>query len=1801
MKPSIRLALILALILYGCGGKRVTVVQFEPQGEVQELQSFTIRFSEDLAPTGELDQWVSEEYLHIEPPIAGRYKWLSPNTLLFSPDRALQPSQEYTARINASKVLAHTQKKGKFDTYTFHTPFFQAQNVEFFWKQIPRREHEVSVQANISFNYEVDPNELKKYLSIKMGDTEITNYTIETEEPAKVIAINLGDLRQSEEAQKFQVEIRKGLTSLINHSPLAEAKSFEFNLPGISRLAVISTNSGFDGDKGWLEIHTTQPVDDAQLSKFISLTPRPAKLNMSTVGNRIRITGNMAAGNQIALKIKPGLPGLYGGKLEEGYEENVLLADLEPELQFADRKGTYLMRGGMENIRIEATNVPEARLQVYEVFKNNLLFFFYHNYDYRNLYYYNQNDLYDEQQYYEVSYYGKKLYDEKLEFEKTQNLRQSKSINLSKALDQRFKGVYVVQLNSEEDYWRRDAKLVAISDIGLIAKYSGSELLVFANSLKTAQPLEGVTVQLISENNQTLVSGTTGADGVAHFTDLKDDVEGFQPRLLTAELGEDFNFVDLEATHVETSRFDVGGKFVSDDSYDCFVYAERNIFRPGETANLSAIIREPDMRVASDIPVTVKVISPQGKTFNEYQKTLNEEGSFELAVAIPDFAPTGQYTAEFYTGSDDLLASYTFSVEEFAPDKIRVNLQQNKDQLKPGEELELQIEAEYLFGAPAAEHRYEVDVRLDHRAFSSSNFPQFNFSNFSTKNSYLDNDFSDGTLDENGKAVHIYTLPGNIRSGGYLLGRSFVSVFDVTGRTVNRVLSFKAFPRDYFPGIRARGYYYGTNKDITFELVAVNPDDQAIPNFEGEVSLIRYEWATVLERNTYNGRFRYRSVQKEIKEWTKNVKLTGKPLAYKFQVSKSGRYEFRFGKSGSDDYVKKQFYAYRWGSSTASSFEINKEGEVEIVMDKEEYAPGEQAKVLFVTPFTGRMLLTLERGKVLEHRYIDITENSTEVPITLGNEHVPNVFISATLFRPQTADDNIPFLVGHGYACMRVVNPSNKLQVSIQAPEKIKPRTSQEVTIKTNPNENIFVTLAAVDEGILQVKNFQTPDPYNYMYARRGLGVQSYDLYEYLLPEIAASSSPAGGDEESAARRLNPVKAERFKLLSQWSGIRRTNAQGEVTVKLDIPQYNGEVRLMAVAYQGARFGSAAKAMKVADDVILMPAVPRFLSINDSLSIPVSVMNTTGRQGEVRVNMKVEGPLQISSAKSASVQLAPNGSGKVNFVLHSGENVGTAKIVFSTAGMDEVVEEIEIGVRPISPLVTDADGGSIAAGSTARVQFPADFIPATQRSSISISNFPAIRHAKHLKYLVGYPHGCVEQTTSKLFPQLYFQELAAQVAPDMYVRGNPVYYVKEGIHKLQSMARYDGSFAYWPGSSYYNWWGSVYATHFLVEARHAGFVVNDDILQKALTFLNRKAADRSSYEYRYYENGNLKTRTIANKEILYSLYVLALAGKPDVSIMNYYRARPQLLSNDMRYLLAGAFALAKDYNAYNELVPKSFSAERAARTTGDSFDSEARANALMLNVLLDVDPSNKDIPAMLRYLTGKDLPVWSTQDRAWTFLALGKAAKRQADSDVSVEVQVDGKTLATLNQANPRFASPELDGKSVTLKASGKGETFYLWQSEGIKKQGVTEEVDKNIQVRRTYYDRDGREISGPEFRQGDLIVCRISLTGGRRTAENIAITDMIPAGFEIENPRLTPSADLSWINKESNRFSPDYLDVRDDRLLIYTQASANATRHFFYLLRVVNAGSFQLPAIGAEAMYDPDYRSYHGGKVIRVR
>ena len=524
-------------------------------------------------------------------------------------------------------------------------------------------------------------------------------------------------------------------------------------------------------------------------------------------------------------------------------------------------------------------------------------------------------------------------------------------------------------------------------------------------------------------------------------------------------------------------------------------------------------------------------------------------------------------------------------------------------------------------------------------------------------------------------------------------------------------------------------------------------------------------------------------------------------------------------------------------------------------------------------------------------------------------------------------------------------------------------------------------------------------------------------------------------------------------------------------------------------------------------------------------------------------------------------------------------------------------DTDITIRPASPLQKVSGSGSLDGGQSKNIEMGiSSFIPSSVDAKLVVSRSPLVEFSKDLDYLLRYPYGCVEQTVSSVFPQIYYQDLVKDLLKKENKSANPNYNIQEAIKKLQLMQLYNGGLTYWPGQGYESWWGSVYAAHFLYEAKKAGFEVDDTMLSKLMDYLKAKLKEKKTIQYYY--NGNLK-KAIAPKEVAYSLYVLALAGETNISIMNYYKSKRNELSLDSKYLLATAYYLAGDQESYRNLLPKSFEGERSNSVFGGSFYSYLRDEAIALNALLEVDPNNPQVGIMARHVSQqlKNKRYINTQERSFSFLAMGKIARQAASSTATATIKAGSSKVGDFNGKLLAVSSDKMKQGKLSIDAKGSGKLYYFWEAEGISADGSYKAVDNFLKVRKTFYNRFGQRITNNRFKQNDLVVVKLSINGTTNArVENVVMADILPAGFEIENARLTDVPELSWIKDKS---IPQYEDIRDDRINMFVEVTGTV-RHYYYLVRAVSKGVFQMGPVGADAMYNGEYHSYSGGGVIRV-
>lgn len=1182
---------------------------------------------------------------------------------------------------------------------------------------------------------------------------------------------------------------------------------------------------------------------------------------------------------------------------------------------------------------------------------------------------------------------------------------------------------------------------------------------------------------------------------------------------------------------------------------------------------------------------------PNGKELKSFRKNLNEEGSVEGSVDIATSAITGSYTLEIYTSNDVLLASKNFSIEEFVPDRIRVNTKLDKEFLRASEIANLSINAVNFFGPPAANRNYETEIQVKQKYFSPEKFADYDFS-LTNQNSFFDKIVREGKTDAEGNATEVFDVSADYVNKGVLQANFYTTVFDETGRPVSRGSSIDIYTQNVFFGIKRDWYYYAPlNQPMKLQLAAVNKDGNAA-NATARVEVIKHEYKTVLTKS--GSYFRYESQQQDKLMIESNISV-GSNTNYSYIPRSPGNYEIKVYVPGSAGYVSKSFYSYgSWGGGS-NSFEVNTEGSIDITLDKKSYFSGESVKAHFITPFSGKMLVTMETDHIVSYQYVDVSNRDASLDLKLSGEDVPNVYITATLIKPHEASD-IPLTVAHGFQSVMVEEKSRKIPVEIVASKTVRSKTHQKIKVKAAAGS--YVTLSAVDNGVLQISDFKTPDPYDYFYQKKALQVNGFDLYPLLFAEVRASSTGGDGDLEMS-KRVNPMPAKRVKVVSYWSGIKKADGSGEAEFEFDVPQFSGELRLMAVSYKGESFGAADNTMTVADPIVISTALPRFLSPGDTVNVPVTLSNTTDKSANVSASLNVDGPLKIVGGASQSVSINAKSEGRAVFSVVANPNIGIGNIKVTVNGLGEKFEDkTEISVRPPSTLQKVTGSGSIAGGSSQKINIGlSDFIPGSTDYELVVSRSPALELAQHLKYLVQYPYGCTEQTVSSAFPQLYYGDMADMMQLNKEQnKVNANANIMEAIRKIKMRQLYNGAVTLWDGGGTEDWWSTIYSAHFLLEARKAGFDVDNSLLETMLTYVNNRLKNKELVTYFYNRDQNKK---IAPKEIAYGLYVLALAGRTNVPAMNYYKAKPEILALDSRYLLSAAYATAGDKKSFMAMLPSSFSGEESVPQTGGSYYSDVRDEAISLNALIEVDPGNKQIPVMVQHVSNKlKSRYWlSTQERAFAFLALGKIARSANNSTATAEIKVNGKVIAKVDGGQWKGDMKALKGNNVEITTSGTGRLYYFWQAEGISASGAYKEEDNYLKVRKRFYDRFGKPLSGTTFKQNELIIVGITLERSFSTPiENVVITDLLPAGFEIENPRTKEIPGMDWIK---DGMTPDAIDVRDDRIHFFVNAFNNK-QVYYYAVRAVSPGQYKMGPVSADAMYNGEYHSYNGAGVIRV-
>jgi len=1751
----------------------------------------------------------------IEPALGGFWKWQDTNALRFSPSEAFPVASEFKITLLPERILKPGQELAGDRELKVVTDRFLVEGVDVIEEPAISGKGKVIFRGMLKFNYEVKPPQLAP--RIKLVDPEAPDgkpiaVTLEAEYEQKVIGFRTEAVQKKKEERKVRLVLGGDLTSAAGNVPLGDDYVREIPLGSSEKLAVWQVTSEPGDHESTVKVRFSSPVSAAVAEKYVHVAPAVA-YRPSAERNLLSLTGELKPGGTYTLAIDKGMPATDDAVLQEAYKTEIHLPDLEPSVDFQSQ-GMFLSAAGKHTVALESVNVSQAKLTVDRVYLNNLFYLFQYG------------GFFDQDYAWEGSqvprHLGSRVADDTLTLANRKNRKQRTPLTLDEhvplAGDAPQRGLYRVVVARDGEP-KGSQRWLLLTDLGVVAKRGNGELLVWVSSFRDLGAVAEAKVSLISDQNQTLASGRTDGDGLWRIKDsaaLKAGERETRPYMLTVEKGDDFTFLLFDKMKIDPTGLDVGGAESQPSGYSAFLYGERDIYRPGERVVGLAVVRDARLKPPPRMPLVLRWRDPQGRERGTQKVTADARGLADLHLDLPAFALTGGHTLELLAG-EEVIGQYRFQVEEFVPDRIKVEIAKPDHPVGPGQPLAYTVASSYLFGPPAAGLPVESRVRVVDSTFAPKGFEGFTFRNAERKLEDKEIASQQGTLDPAGRKAFTATVPAGAPVPSALEAVITARVQEQGGRGVSALARLPIHPYPYYLGLKRLGEELGDpGKPVRLEWVALTPEGKPAPSGALRAELYRDRWNTVLRRNDHGG-FSYES--------TRDPQLVdsralpgGQPRgAFAFAPRQVGSYRAVLTDPDTQASTEVEFYVSGWAYSP---WALKNPSRLDLDLDKTEYAPGETAQVQVRAPFPGKLLLTVERNGILYTSLHTLTGNTAKIPIPVSVDYRPNAYVTATLIRGVKDLEAGSVARSFGAVPIYVDRTANRLGVEIAAPAETRPGTKVEIAVKVpsgagsgagSSGGRATVTVAAVDEGILQLIDQKLPQPFDFFYRKLALGVASSDTFGLLLPEIKPETAGGGEGAEGLSQHVRTEGIRRSRPVAFWSGPVDADAAGNAHVSFTLPEFQGALRIMAVAVRGERFGAAEKLTRVRTPLVLLPTFPRVLSFDETLRLPVTVRNDTGRDGTFQVTLAAQEPappnlIQLAGTKDTpNPQAVPVPAGRektVYFAVGTSALAGDVRLALTASGNGETTRATEtVAIRPDLPVAALEDVGAVGKPALDLPLAPAArFRPETLRRELRIGSVPLVQFAGKLSNLVHYPYGCLEQTVSSAFPLLYMADLAQQLDPELLDpkkgpnkgKTDPAGYVHTAISRIASMQLYGGGFALWPGEESVHPWATAYAAHFLVEARRAGHPVPDFLHDGALTYLAGDVKAKSEYGSDELER------------VTYQLYVLARAGRADLGTMDFVREKQRKnLGTESRALLAAAYAAVGNPQAIGELLAQLGQVERVERQTGGNWNSGVRNRAIVLVALLDAAPQSPQIPLLADRLArdARTYGEWTTQESGWALLALGELYHRQAQAPpYSGTVFLGDRKVGTFTNRTATF--PDLRGiepvRLVMDAGYRPGAAFYSLITRGVPTDDAFAPSHNGLEIERAVLDRNGKEADLNAVKQGDLLVLKTRVRSTAGAVENVVIESLLPSGLEVENPRLKTTESLPWVTDATADLA--YLDLRDDRILIFTDLPENTWVTLYALTRAVAPGSFRLPPTHAEAMYDPKLQATGERRRIEV-
>lgn len=1839
--------LFIIISLSSCAGSQKELVpssEFIPYvnaytgGVISQSSPIRIELAQDQ-PVVDLNNELKENPFRFLPSLKGKTYWISNNTIEFLPEEgALKPGTMYEASFQLGDFVKVDKRLKEFNFS------FRVQEKDFSLAMEPlditaAAPDHASVKGEIRFSDKIDNAQVEKMISVNGNGS--SDYAISVEGTGNPMRYSFSINRIPRAQEDYDLEITlNGKVAGIDRKIVEKV-----TIPAKDIFRFMSAQRIEQPENG-IQISFSDPVSTTQDLKGLIEIAELSSYTFQVINDKVNVYFEPNRSNKLTLRIYEGIKNRKGKKLGTSHSISFSQPSLKPQVELRT-DAAILPDSKNLIIPFRAVSLHAVDLNVIRIFESNVLMFMQTNtlsssnelrrsgrLVYKKTLHLDKDPSKDIRKWedysidlsglinqepgaiYRITLSFKQAYsaypcgedDKELQFsESSDQLTKLSSEQLSEEDEAVWDTpqTYYYYNGSEGMDWRqyrwkeRDnpchisyymgadrtaACNVLASNLGMIVKRNSiNKLWITVNNILDTTPVEKAIVTVYNFQLQPVGKVETDKNG---FTVI--ETKGV-PFIVVAEAGKQKAYVRVaNGEEQSVSRFDVGGKDIQ-KGLKGFVYGERGVWRPGDTLHISFMLEDRNNRIPDKHPVALEIYNPRGQFYNKLISTNGVNGLYTFAVPTRAEDPTGLWNAYVKVGGTAFHKS--LRIETVKPNRLKINLQLPGEILKASDgEIHTTLSSAWLTGAQASRLKTKVEMSLSKVNTQFKNYGQYIFNNPATEFTSSRMDVFSGMLDVNGNASFTLKLPESVNAPGMLQANITTRVFEPGGDASINTTSVPFSPFNSYVGInlnQPKGKYIETDKDHVFDIVTVNPEGKPVNRSGLEYKIYRISWSWWWESSresfeTYVNSSSYTPVASG-----KLNTINGKS-SFRFRINYPdwGRY-LVYVKDTESGHATGGIVYVDWPEWRGRSSKTDPSGVKMLAfsLDKESYEPGETVTAIIPASAGGRALIALENGsEVLQREWLDVSgKEDTKYQFKVTPEMAPNVYLHISLLQPhaQTVND-LPIRM-YGVMPVFVTNKETVLQPQIQMPNVLRPETEFNVTVNEKTGKPMTYTLAIVDDGLLDLTNFKTPDPWNEFYAREALGIRTWDMYDDVLGAYTGSYSSlfsTGGDET-----LKPAdtKANRFKPVVRFIGPFSIGKGKSQTHRITLPMYVGSVRTMVVAGENGAYGRAEKTTPVRTPLMILSTLPRVLSTQEEISLPVNVFAMEKEVKNVKVSVSASGSAQISDASQQSVSFVKPGDQLVFFKLKTGSKSGKATLRVTAEGAGKKVSEtIEIEVRNPNPAVTLRESKWIENGQSCKLSYRLGSRSPENSVKLEVSRIPSVDISRRFDFLYNYQHYCTEQLTSKALPLLFISQFkAVDEAESQKIKAS----VQEAIKQLYARQLPNGGFIYWPGSASANEWITSYAGMFLVMAQEKGYAVNANVLNKWKRF-QRSAAQNwrtPQQDTEYYWQSDLQQA--------FRLYTLALAGAPEHGAMNRLKEMEQTLSLQAKWRLAAAYALNGKMKAANELVFN-------AKTTVEPYSSSAgsyvygsydRDESMILETLLLMGREREAFAQAQRVSQSLSREEWfSTQSTAFALMAMGRLAEKLSGT-LDFVWTLHGKQQPAVKSAKAVFEKTLATvpgGGEVTVKNNGKGALNVDLITRTQLLNDTLPAMANNLRLDVRYTDMNGTAISINPIKQGTdfMAVVTVANISGTSDYNDLALTHIIPSGWEIYNERMIDHPEQATSTDTNNSYT--YRDIRDDRVLTYFNLKRGQSKTFTIRLQATYAGTFILPAIQCEAMYD---------------